>query len=147
MTRSKRMQSVVEITANREREAARRLGDLQQRLQAAEQRLDELIRYREEYTQQFANGGSLTTARLQDYRSFLGRLNLAVDQQRAVVERTQQDCAAQRECWLEIRGRVQALDKVVSRYRSAERSDHERREQKEADQHVNNVQERNRDDD
>lgn len=134
MTRSKRMQPVVEVTVNREREAARRLGELRQRQQAAEQRLQELIQYREDYARQFAAGGSLSAARLQDYRVFLGRLNQAVEQQQALVERARQDCVAQQTRWMELHTRVQALGKVVSRYRDSERSDRDRREQKEADQ-------------
>ena len=101
MTRSKRMQSVVEVTANNERESARVLAELQKRVLAAEQRYQELIRYRDDYTQQFASGGSLSVARLQDYRIFLGRLNQAVEQQQQLVERAQQDCAKQKR---EVRG-------------------------------------------
>ena len=142
MTRSKRMQSVVEVTASRERDAARRLGDLQNRELAAAQRLEELIRYREEYTRQFADGVSLPAARLQDYRVFLSRLNQAVEAQQKLLARAQQECAAQRSRWLEIHSRAQALDKVALRYRDAERDDHERREQKEADQRSNNVRKR-----
>jgi len=127
------MQSVVEVTASSERESARVLGELQKRVQAAEQRYQELIRYREDYTQQFANGGSLTVARLQDYRIFLSRLNQAVEQQQQLVERAQQDCAKQRQRWMEIHTRVQALGKVVTRYRDEERSDNDRREQKDSD--------------
>lgn len=142
MTRSKRMQSVVEVTASRERDAARRLGDLQNRELAAAQRLEELIRYREEYTRQFADGVSLPAARLQDYRVFLSRLNQAVEAQQKLLARAQQECAAQRSRWLEIHSRAQALGKVALRYRDAERDDHERREQKEADQRSNNVRKR-----
>lgn len=147
MTRSKRMQPVVEVTQQREREAAKRLGEAQQRVQAAEQRLDELVRYRDEYAEQFASGGSLTAARLRDYRIFLDRLNQAVDQQRALVARAQQEAEAQRQRWLDIRTRVQALDKVVERYRGEERSQHERRLQKESDQHTLNVRDRKREED
>ena len=146
MTRSKRMQPVVNVTANREREAAQRLGESQQRIQAAEQRLDELIRYREEYTQQFANGGSLNTARLQDYRIFLGRLNQAVEQQRSLLERAREECAVQRQRWLDLHTCVQALGKVVERYRDEERSDQDRRDQKETDQHAHTLRERNKQD-
>ncbi len=138
MTRSKRMQSVVEVTASGERESARLLGELQKRVQAAEQRHQELIRYREDYTKQFANGGSLTAARLQDYRIFLGRLNQAVDQQQQLVERAKKDCDKQRQCWMEIHTRVQALGKVVTRYRDEERGDNERREQKDSDAQAQN---------
>lgn len=146
MTRSKRMQPVVEVTVQREREAAKRLGEAQQRVQAAEQRLDELTRYRQEYTQQFAAGDSLTAARLQDYRVFLDRLNQAVEQQHAVLGRARQDADAQRQRWLDLHTRVQALGKVVERYRDEERSHHERRLQKESDQHTLNVRERKSDD-
>lgn len=147
MTRSKRMQPVVEVTVQREREAAKRLGEAQQRMQATEQRLDELVRYRDEYTQQFANGGSLTAARLRDYRVFLERLNQAVEQQRALVTRARQEADAQRQRWLDSHMRVQALGKVVERYRDEERGHQERRLQKESDQHTLNVRERKQDDD
>ncbi len=147
MTRSKRMQPVVDVTVQREREAAKRLGEAQQRVQAAEQRLDELVRYRDEYTQQFANGGSLTAARLRDYRVFLDRLNQAVEQQRTLLARAQQEAETHRQRWLDSRTRVQALGKVVERYRDQERSQHERRLQKESDQHTLNVHDRNRDED
>ena len=136
MTRSKRMQPVVNVTANREREAAQRLGECQQRAQAAEQRLAELVHYREEYTQQFASGGSLNTARLQDYRIFLDRLNQAVDQQRHQVTLAQQECAGLRQRWMTLHTRAQALDKVVERYRGEERNEQDKRDQKETDQHA-----------
>jgi flagellar FliJ protein len=139
MTRSKRMQPVVNVTANREREAAQRLGECQQRVQAAEQRLEELTHYREEYTQQFANGGSLNAARLQDYRLFLDRLNQAVEQQRGILERAHAECAGLRQRWLDLRTRTQALDKVVERYRVEERSDQDRRDQKETDEHAHTL--------
>lgn len=146
MTRSKRMQSVVEVTASSERESARALSELQKRVQAAEQRYQELIRYRDDYTQQFANGGSLTVARLQDYRIFLGRLNQAVDQQQKLVEAAQQECDRQRQRWMVIHTRVQALSKVVTRYRDEERNDNERREQKDSDAQAQNARGRERDD-
>lgn len=139
MTRSKRMQPVVNVTANRERDAAQRFGECQQRVQAAEQRLDELIRYREEYTRQFADGGSLNAARLQDYRLFLDRLNRAVEQQRGFLERARAECAVLRQRWLDLHTRAQALDKVVERYRGEERNDQERRDQKETDQHAHTL--------
>lgn len=146
MTRSKRMQSVVEVTANSERESARVLAELQKRVLAAEQRYQELIRYRDDYTQQFASGGSLSVARLQDYRIFLGRLNQAVEQQQQLVERAQQDCAKQRQRWMAIHTRVQALGKVVTRYRDEERSDNERREQKDSDAQSQHSRQAERDD-
>ena len=147
MTRSKRMQPVVDVTVQREREAAKRLGEAQERLQAAEQRLEELTRYREEYARQFAAGGTLGAARLRDYRVFLDRLNQAVEQQRGLLARARQEADTQRQRWLDMRTRVQALGKVVERYRDEERSHQERRLQKESDQHTLNVRDRKTEDD
>ena len=146
MTRSKRMQPVVDVATRREREAAARLGEWQRRLEFTEQRLQELQQYRDDYTAQFAGGGSLSAARLQDYRVFLDRLNQAIEQQRALIERTRQDCEAQRRRWIDVHGRVQALAKVVSRYRGEERASADKHEQKEMDQHALNSHLRDRDD-
>ncbi len=134
MTRSKRMQPVADVAVRREREAAVRLGECQRREQACVQRLDELQRYRDEYTRQFADGGSLSAARLQDYRTFLGRLNQAIEQQGELLVRVRHDCEAQRRRWLDLHGRAEALGKVVSRYRVEERAGEERREQRDLDQ-------------
>lgn len=147
MTRSKRMQPVVSVTANREHEAAKRLGECQKRILAAEQRLVELINYRDEYTQQFASGTSLGAARLQDYRVFLGRLNQAVDQQRHQVTVVSHECEGLRQRWLTLHVRAQALDKVVERYRGEERSDQDKREQKDSDEHANTLNERKKNQD
>ncbi len=147
MTRSKRMQPVVNVTANREHEAAKRLGECQQRILAAEQRLGDLLQYREEYTQQFAAGVSLNTARLQDYRVFLERLNQAVDQQRHQVIQVSHECEGLRQRWLALHVRAQALDKVVERYRGEERSEQDKREQKDSDEHANTLNERKKNQD
>jgi flagellar FliJ protein len=134
MTRSKRMQPVADVAVRREREAAARLGECQQREQACVQRLEELQRYRDEYTRRFADGGSLSAARLCDYRTFLERLNQAIEQQGDLLARARRDCEAQRRRWLDLHGRAEALGKVVSRYRGEERAGQERREQQELDQ-------------
>lgn len=134
MTRSKRMQPVADVAVRREREAAARLGECQRREQACAQRLEELQRYRDEYTRQFADGGSFSAARLRDYRTFLERLNQAIEQQGELLARVRRDCEAQRRRWLDLHGRAEALDKVVSRYRVEERAGEERREQKDLDQ-------------
>jgi len=134
VSRSTRMQPVAEVALRREREAAARLGECQRREQAGVQRLEELRRYRDEYTRQFAAGGSLGAARLRDYRAFLDRLNQAVEQQGELLLRVRRECETQRRRWLDLHGRAEALGKVVERYRVEERAGEERREQKELDQ-------------
>ena len=136
MTRSKRMNPVVKVAESREQAAARILGEAQQQLTRQEQRLDELMAYRDQYSQQFqqSSGMGMGVARLQDYRVFLARLNEAIEQQKQVIVRCRQDCERQRCHWLSSRTRTQALGKVVERYQREERRAVERREQHDSDE-------------
>lgn len=137
MTRSKRMKPVVKVAEGREQAAARVMGEAQRRLSEQEQKLEELISYRAQYTEQFqiSGGAGLGAARLQDYRVFLSRLNQAIEQQHQRIEHCQQDCERQRSHWMATRTRSQALDKVVERYQREERRADDRREQRDSDEH------------
>ncbi len=136
MTRSKRMKPVVKVAEGREQAAARVMGEAQRQLQAQEDKLQELITYRAQYTEQFqvSGGAGLGAARLQDYRVFLSRLNQAIEQQHVRIAQCQQDCERQRSNWMATRTRSQALDKVVERYQREERRADDRREQNETDE-------------
>ncbi|MGA7800077.1 MAG: flagellar export protein FliJ [Gammaproteobacteria bacterium] len=136
MTRSKRMQPVVRVAEDRERQAARALGDAQRALAENEAKLTELIGYREQYSRDFsaAGGAGLDARRVHEYRVFLDRLGVAVSQQSAAVEKLRGDCERSRQRWLETRTRAQALDKVTERYQSVERKAEERREQHDMDE-------------
>lgn len=136
MTRSKRMTPVVKVAENREQAAARVLGEARQRLEQQQRKLDELITYRDQYSQEFQqrSGQGMGVARLQDFRVFLARLNEAIEQQRRLVERCHQNCERQRLQWVASRTRTQALGKVVDRYQREERRAAERREQHDTDE-------------
>ncbi|MAT65568.1 MAG: flagellar export protein FliJ [Gammaproteobacteria bacterium] len=147
MTRSKRIQPVVDVAERREQEQARRLGAARRELEQQRQQLDQLILYRDEYARQFEQSGNsgLSVARLQDYRVFLSRLNLAIDQQRERIARSEQACEEQRRHWLASRTRAQALDKVADRYREEEHQARERRAQSESDEFALQRHQRNKD--
>ena len=136
MTRSKRMKPVVKVAGERERNAARVLGECRRRLAEQEEKLRQLQVYREDYARQFqdAAGQGLGAARLQDYRSFLARLNEAIRQQQQVVEQQRAECARQQDRWRDTRTHAKALDKVVERYRSEEHRMASRREQHDSDE-------------
>lgn len=138
MSRSKRMQPLVRVAEDRERSAARALGEAQHRLAQNETKLAELIAYREQYSRGFesAGGGGLGARRVHEYRVFLARLGAAITQQSEIVENSRRDCESKRQHWLGIRTRAQALDKVTERYRQVERKMEERREQLDLDEGV-----------
>ena len=136
MKRSKRMQSVAEIAKNRERDAARVLGQKRQHLQEQRQRLDELVSYREEYARRFQSQGGvgLDARRLHEYRVFLQKLNMAIVQQRDRINQMVGECNIYQESWMNSRVHSKAMDKVVDRCRYDELKKREQQEQKELDE-------------
>lgn len=138
MVRSKRIQPIVELAENREMDAARKLGQARKLLERHQQRLTELVTYRQEYSRHFdqSRGGRMGVMKLNEYRMFLSRLDEAVRQQRELVEQAQRECDQSRQGWLQTRTRSQALDKVKDRYLGEERREAERIEQKITDEHA-----------
>ncbi len=133
MVRSRRMRPLVEIARNRELEAGRRLGVVQRRLEEAQAQLDELKRYRDEYAARLRGGASLTARELGEFRVFLQKLELAIEQQGKRVEEEALRLRQSRQTWLQRHQRTSALDKVLENYRDEERKEMQRREQRESD--------------
>lgn len=147
MTRSKRMNPVVKVAEHREKDAARRLGQTQERLQQQQARLQELVGYRDEYNLKFQQtcGAGVDVKQLQEYRMFLSRLNDAIAQQHRTIASAEREVEQARAGWLRTRSRSQALDKVRDRFIDAERRDAERREQADSDERSTQSAGRNRD--
>lgn len=137
MNRSRRMEPVTRVAKNREREAARHFVKMQETVREHQLRLDELLAFREEYAQRLkAEGGAVRAGQLQDFRVFLQRLDRAIQDQQGALEGLQRELERRRAGWTAARTRHDAMDKVVDRYRRAERQRDERREQAESDEHA-----------
>lgn len=138
MTRSKRMQTVNKVAHKKEQDAARMLGQSRKNLQQQNMRLTELMQYREDYTRKFTSSGNdgMDTRKLNEYRSFLHRLNQAILQQRDVIARAERECQLRERAWLGTRTRSQALTKVIARYQLEERVASDRKDQKVLDEHA-----------
>lgn len=136
MKRSQRLEPVVKVAENREQQAAKALGDAQGALAEAQQRLEELKHYREDYIQRFHTAGSfgMSAAQMGDYRLFLSNLSQAIEQQTAMVQQAAAVVERQRQQWFNRRGKVKMLDNVVSRYQADEQRDADRKEQREQDE-------------
>ena len=136
MTKSERMRPVVRIAESREQDAAGAFGASKRTLEENEQRLAELLAYRDEYHRHFQQAGSagVSAGRFMGFQRFLSQLNKAIEQQRRIVRDAAEACEAKRRALNAARGRSMALDKVVTRYRDEEVRHQERREQKETDE-------------
>ncbi len=136
MTRSDRMAPVQQVLEGAEQSRARELGEGQRRLDEAEAKLNELRTYHGEYLQTYrkrAEDGTSVT-KLRDFQAFLARLEQAQSQQEKLVAQAREMVSNQRRNWQGAARQVKAVETVVDRWRSAERKEGERREQKESDE-------------
>jgi flagellar FliJ protein len=131
------LQSILDLSQLRLDEATRRLGELIAGEQQAEERLRLLVDYRAEYHARFleAAKGGLGRESWQNFQTFFGRLDAAIEQAGAMAEASRQRTAAGKDEWLDKRGRVKAFDTLAQRHRT--RVDHAelKREQKSLDEH------------
>lgn len=136
MTRSKRLQPVKQLAVQAEQSAAARLGDMQQRLEAALQREQELQRYCDEYRQSFAARGSAgaDVHSLRHYQAFVAKLAAAVRTQQAYCEQLREQCEQERGHLQSAMQRRQALGKVMDKARHEENRMQERQAQRDLDE-------------
>jgi len=135
MTSLKRIHSVAEAVRAKADDAARTLAQIQQRATREQAKLDELVAYRNEYSERFSLLGRQGLAALQAYglNQFLRKIDHAIGQQQAILARVSNDQETSRQEWLSRERRAKSIDKVVARHRQRERSSQERREQRETD--------------
>ena len=83
MKRAQRLLPVVDMAQEAEREAAAKLSQYQQALQHAQEQLQNLQQYRDDYQQQWIDKGQTGVSGqwLMNYQRFLSQLEVAIEQQ------------------------------------------------------------------
>ncbi|GAB2563841.1 flagellar export protein FliJ [Dyella jejuensis] len=132
-SRSDRLQPAVDQAQKRQQDALQRLAEHQQKLAHAEQQLEELRRYRLDYS---LSDGGLTVSALLNRQQFVERIDQAILQQGRLVERLQRQVDQARERWLHAHARENALDTVVEGLREQEQQREQRLEQAEVDERM-----------
>lgn len=136
MSRAKRIEPVQDLVEDAERRLAMSVAGFEKRVKEAEAKLQELKHYRLEYQQQFSQraGRGMGVTELRDYQAFLARLDEAIRQQQAGLQRVQADRDAERQKWQKAAIKAKALDHVVDKWRAEERLVQDQREQRESDE-------------
>lgn len=139
--RSRRMQPVARHAEQKEQDAVRLFVTAQQALGEAEQQLQQLLTYREEYaagnTAAAQSGQRMQQVR--NFQAFIDSLGKAIAQAHLNIESKKQVCERYRQAWLKTRSRSQALNLVVEKYQLDERRQQEQQEQKEQDEHAQRI--------
>ncbi|NWB85390.1 flagellar export protein FliJ [Pseudomonas gingeri] len=132
LSRAARLAPVVDMAENTERTAVQRLGYFQGQVRVAQNKLEDLERFRLEYQEQWIQRGSLGVSGqwLLGYQQFLTQLDTAVGQQRQSLAWHQNNLDKAREAWQQAYARVEGLRKLVQRYVDEARHLEDKREQK-----------------
>ena len=135
MKTSQTLAPVVKVARHRERDAARQMGDRMRHFEQQQKQLQELVSYREEYANSFIDvtKAGLSAVQLREYQLFLGRLDIAIEQQKQQLESSRKNCETSQENWRGADGRHKMMNKVVQRRAQVEGQQQQDKEQRESD--------------
>ena len=138
MSKTFQLQPLLDLSNLRLDEATRQLGKLIAGEQEASQRLDLLTQYRDEYHARFLSAASagLGPDAWRNYQHFLGRLDQAIEQARALLNQSKQRTALGQKNWLDKRGKVKAFDTLAQRHQVRIDYAENRSDQKQSDEHA-----------
>lgn len=136
MARKFPLQPLLDLAQNHMDAAAKNLQALKARWNDAEDKLRQLLAYRESYRERLReSGGNGTSAMaLRDFQLFLAKLDTAIKLQQDEVARCQTRWNAGQQEWLRQRGKLKAFDTLSQRHRRAEEKRENQIEQKEQDE-------------
>ena len=141
MKKSKRMQPILRIAESKEKRAAIALGEAQSQLQMHIARLQELQNYQNEYINRFQQNGQngVEISMVLSFKSFLEKLNQAIEQQKETVATANQLVENCKQHWFASRGQVKMYNNVITRFQSEETEALEKQEQKDLDERAQRV--------
>ncbi|MBO9649283.1 MAG: flagellar export protein FliJ [Variovorax sp.] len=130
------LEMLTDLARTQTDESAKRLGLLQNAQLSANQKLEMLMRYRQDYVEQLQMlmSEGLATAKLRNYQAFLGTLDGAIEQQRAIVAQAATRLDHGRDDWRNNKRRLNSFDTLAERVRRQELMAQAKREQRESDE-------------
>ena len=136
MPRSRRLEPLAKVADKRQQDAARVMQQHREELARYQQQLDDMRRYREEYSRGFQERASdgVLGDQVKTFRIFLANLDEAIRQLETLIDIARRHHQDSREQWLETRSRHRALEQAVERFRSLEARDLVRREERDSDE-------------
>lgn len=135
MTRTQRLQPVIEHTDKKEQRALHEVVHSQGLLEAERSRLTQLEDYKLDYLQKKKHDiGVFSPIELQEFNRFLGQLDQTIERQKDVVDLRERELAQKRQSWNATRIDSKVMHKAVDKLRQQEFVEQERKEQKALDE-------------
>jgi flagellar export protein FliJ len=134
MMKSKRFEPIQEIAATSAKDLSRAMAEAGRKVADLERQLGQLQSYRDEYVRNSTqSAGAIDAVKLQNYRSFLDRLGLTLNQHLKSLDNARKEFEKRRAQWSEKRMEAETLNRVIDRFRKEEQYAADGREQREGD--------------
>ncbi|OIR08456.1 flagellar FliJ protein [mine drainage metagenome] len=132
------LQPLVHLAQQKNDAATKKLGQLNQQHQTAQEKLDALQQYRRDYQVKFqeeAKNG-MAPADMKNFQDFIGRLDQAIQQQTAVIEKTRAGVQNGRSELMDATRKMKSFDTLAQRHADAEKKLEAKSEQRIQDEHT-----------
>ena len=141
MAQAFRFQFLLEQAQEKSDKAARLMAEVKAQWQAAEQKLQQLQSFVDDYRNRFvaAQSGGLSVNQWRDYRLFMAKLDAALKQQSGEVELLRQRFDEAKSRWLDTQREVKAMQALAEREARMEQAKQAKREQKELDEYASKL--------
>lgn len=134
MTRSERLDPIVEYKDKQQKQSLQDMADSKQRWEQQEAQLSSLYQYQKEYQNQQAQAGSMNIVQIQENRRFLAQLEETIKQQQQVVELAAKEYQLKQQHWIQKKNKANAVEHLVDNIKQQEEKLIEKTEQKISDE-------------
>ncbi|HAF43894.1 MAG TPA: flagellar export protein FliJ [Gallionellaceae bacterium] len=130
------LQPLVQLAQQRNDAATKKLGLLNQQHQSAQAKLDALLQYRKDYQSQFQEEAKkgMAPADMRNFQDFIDRLDQAVKQQTAAIEKTKAGVQTGRTELMDTTRKMKSFDTLAQRHLDAEKKLEAKSEQRTQDE-------------
>jgi len=137
LKKSKRFQPLEKIAANKELASAKELGVANNKVIIQKNKLNDLIKYREEYIDSFKQQGQkgMNGSQLHTYQNFLDNIDNALVQQRGLIIEAETACEEQKKTWRTQHTKTKIMSNVIDKFKIDEQQHDNKQEQKDSDEH------------
>jgi flagellar protein FliJ len=132
------LQPLVHLAQQRNDAATKKLGQLNRQHQTAQEKLDALQQYRKDYQLKFQDAArkGMAPGDMKNFQDFIGRLDQAIRQQSAVIEKARANVQSGRSELMDATRTMKSFDTLAQRHVDAEKKLQAKSEQREQDEHT-----------
>ena len=114
--KSQRIKTIVDIKATQEKKTLEALGTSQQKLLAAQDQMENLRKYRQEYQDKFnqLGGAGISVVQFLEFKAFMDKLDRAIAGQEHSLSECETDLMTKRKIWEGMHHRTQSLQKACN---------------------------------